>query len=137
MIHMEIIGPLLLSLIAGMSTLIGCIFIFFKINKKEEFITFILSFSFIIMLSISLFDLLPNSLYIIYNYRGILGLILASLVFILGNTTIRVINSKIKSKNTNKLYRVGILSMLSLIIHNFPEGIAVFMTAYSNIGYRY
>jgi ZIP family zinc transporter len=134
MIVMEIIGPLILSFIAGISTLLGCVFIFIKTKRVEEFITFSLSFSFIIILSISIFDLLPGSLYKLYiNYNGILGLFLALFVFILGNISIRVINNKIKDENSTNLYRVGILSMLSLMMHNIPEGIAVFISSYSNI----
>lgn len=134
MIIMEIIGPLLLSLLAGLSTLLGCVLLFIKIKKIDEFITFSLSFSFIVIISISLFDLLINSSYTLYmNYKGVLGLLLALFIFVLGNICIRRINNKIDVKNGSNLYRVGVLSMISLILHNFPEGIAVFMSAYSNI----
>lgn len=131
---MEIIGPLLLSTVAGISTLLGCVFIFIKVKKVNEFITFCLAFSFIIMISISIFDLLPESVYTLYiNYKGVLGLIIAFLVFVLGNISIRLLNSNIHSNNSSNLYRVGILSMISLLLHNIPEGIAVFMSAYANI----
>ena len=52
--NMEIIGPLLLSIISGMSTLLGSLIIFFKIKKVGEFITFSLSLSMIIMIIISI-----------------------------------------------------------------------------------
>lgn len=127
--NMEIIGPLLLSFIAGLSTLIGCIFIFFKIKKVGEFICFSLSFSMTIMILVSIFDLMPNSINIIYNeYGKIYGIIFIILTFLLGYLTISKINSKISSNN-NSLYKIGILSMLSLMLHNFPEGIAVFISA--------
>ncbi|MDZ5035404.1 ZIP family metal transporter, partial [Clostridium perfringens] len=31
-----------------------------------------------------------------------------------------------------KLYRVGFVSMIALMIHNFPEGIATFVSGYEN-----
>ena len=117
--EMEIIGPLLLSLIAGLSTVIGSVFIFLKIKKVGEFIVFSLSFSMTIMTIVSIFDLLPNSLNTLFtNYGLIFGIILSILTFLLGYLSIDKINKKIKSKNTNNssLYRIGILSMISLFI---------------------
>ena len=129
---MEIIGPLALSLIAGLSTLIGGLFIYFKVKKTNEFIVFSLSFSISIMVCISIFDLLPNSIpLILYNYGNILGIIISILTFILGFLTIYLITSK--TNESSSLYKIGILSMISLMLHNFPEGIAVFMSSYVNI----
>ncbi len=133
---MEIIGPLLLSIIAGLSTLIGCIFIFLKVKRIGEFIVYSLSFSMCIMLFVSLFDLLPNSLNTIFNNYGLLfGIIISILTFLLGYLSIDKINKKInkKNKDNSSLYKIGLLSMISLMLHNFPEGIAVFMSAYTNI----
>ena len=124
--------PLLLSFVSGISTMIGSIFIFLKIKRVEEFTIFSLSFSMTTMILISLFDLLPSSIpIIIKNYNLIIGLIVSLLIFFLGYLSIYVISNKI---NANKsLYRIGILSFISLLIHNIPEGIAVFMSAYNNI----
>ncbi len=60
---MEIIGPLLISAIAGLSTTLGSLVIFFPFKKEniDKFITFSLSFSLAIMLGISITDLIPNS----------------------------------------------------------------------------
>ena len=134
---MEIIGPLILSLIAGLSTVLGCIFIFFKVKKIDEFIVFSLSFSMAIMTLVSLFDLIPSSLNtILNNYGLIFGILISLLTFLLGFLSIDKINKRIKYKNnlnSSSLYRIGLLSMISLMLHNFPEGIAVFMSAYTNI----
>ena len=56
----NIIIPLILSTLAGLSTLIGAIPIFFKIKEKNlnKFISFCLSFSIAIMISISILDLI-------------------------------------------------------------------------------
>ncbi len=134
---MEIFGPLLLSLVAGLSTLLGCIFIYIKYKNINKFIVISLSFSISIMILISMFDLMPNSITNLINNYGIYyGLIFIILTFILGYLTIYLITNKIKSDSS--LYRIGILSMISLMLHNFPEGIAVFMSSYVNIkvGYK-
>lgn len=125
--------PLILSLVAGLSTMIGTIFIFVKTNKVGELITFCLSFSFIIMLAISLFDLLPESfLKLSKNYNIFNTIIITLMMFLIGYFGVRLINNKIENKNNSTLYRVGVLSLISLVLHNLPEGIAVFMSTYSN-----
>ena len=84
------------------------------------------------MVLISLFDLLPNSVpYLLINYKKIFGIIIVILTFTLGYLTIYLIVAKIKSSSS--LYRIGLLSMISLMLHNFPEGIAVFMSSFVNI----
>ena len=130
--NMEIIGPFILPLISGLSTLIGSLFIFFKIKKVGEFITFSLSLSMTIMICISIFELIPNSLKdIILKYNYTYGIIISILVFLLGYQTVYFINKKIKTNNS--LYKIGILNLITLFLHNFPEGIAVFISAYNNI----
>ena len=126
--------PLLLSLIAGVSTVIGSILIFFKYKKINRLIVISLSFSLAIMTLISVFDLLPDSsMKLINNYGGGYGLVLIILTFLLGYLSIEKINNRIKTNNNSSLYKIGVLSMISLMFHNFPEGIAVFMGAYTNI----
>ena len=135
---MEIIGPLTLSLLAGLSTLIGSIFIFFKVKKVGEYIVLSLSLSMGIMILLSVFDLIPSSIPIIIDrYKYSYGILISVLTFLLGYFTIDLIDKKISNKNKNSLYNIGILSLISLILHNFPEGIAVFMSAYTNIKYGY
>lgn len=127
------IFPLFLSLIAGLSTVLGSVFIFLKIKKVGEFIVFSLAFSLGIMTFISIFDLIPSSfLTIINNYGVYFGITIFVLTLFLGYQTVRIINDKIKN-NDSSLYKIGVLSMISLILHNFPEGIAVFIGAATNI----
>jgi len=132
---MEIIGPFILSLIAGLSTVLGSLFIFIKTKKVNEFICYFLSFSMSIMSLLSIFDLMPNSsINLINNYGNFFGLIFIILTFLLGYLTIYKINNRVRSTNNgSSLYKIGILSMISLILHNFPEGIAVFMSAYTSM----
>ena len=69
---MSVINALILSTLAGMSTVIGSIIIFFKIedSKIDKFITFCLAFSMAIMIGISITDLILTSVFsILYNYQ--------------------------------------------------------------------
>lgn len=135
----NILIPLIISTIAGLSTVIGGLIVYLKINRVEEFISFCLSFSLSVMISISIIELIPESTFQLIRYFGMLkGLVLAIIVFLIGMFLVNIINNKIKSNKsitpTNKrLYRVGILSMIALMIHNFPEGIATFMSSYKDI----
>ena len=82
---MEIFGPLLLTIISGLSTMIGIIPIYLKIKKINELISFTLSLSYFILLSISLFDLIPNSIKVIFsNYTIIQSIISCFIFFIIG-----------------------------------------------------
>ena len=81
---MNIINALLVSLFASFSTCLGCVFLFVKIKSQNinKFITFSLSFSIAIMIGISIFDLLPSSIFIIINRYKILSILLFSLLFL-------------------------------------------------------
>lgn len=134
---MEIILPLLISTIAGLSTVLGSLLIFLKIKEKNiaKFITFCLSFSIAIMIGISITDLIPESLFILTNKHLLKGIITAILSFIIGMLLIKsfiILIDKQKKKQTS-LYKLGILNMLALMLHNFPEGIATFLSAYQDM----
>lgn len=134
---MQILLPLLISTIAGLSTIIGSLVIFFKVKEKNinKFIAFCLSFSIAIMIGISITDLIPESFLTLTRGNFTKGIITAFLSFVIGILVIKffilLINKQ--KKNTTSLYKLGILNMLALMLHNFPEGIATFMSAYQNI----
>ena len=134
---MEIIGALLVSTIAGLSTMFGALVIFFKFKEQNinKFITASLSFSLAIMIGISITDLIPESSYILLSNYGMGKGILASLLaFIIGIILVKYLHKLMdKTEATNDLYKLGILNMLALILHNFPEGIATFMSSYKDI----
>ncbi len=135
---MEIIGALLVSTIAGLSTIIGGLVIFFRFEDRNinKFITASLAFSLAIMIGISITDLIPESTYILLSSYGISrGIIYSVLAFITGVVLIKGLNKLIARAETNKndLYKLGILNMLALILHNFPEGIATFMSSYKDM----
>src|SRR5699024_4729038 len=77
----------------------------------------------------------PESSYILLSNYGIGKGILASLLaFIIGIILVKYLHKLMdKTEATNDLYKLGILNMLALILHNFPEGIATFMSSYKDI----
>lgn len=131
---MNIITSLLISLLAGLSTIIGSLLIFIPIKKEHinKFITLSLGFSLSVMICISIFDLLPESIKYLYKKYNIIVIILILIAFIISYILIKVINKLIK-KNENNLYKLGILSMITLMLHNIPEGILTFLSSMQNI----
>lgn len=133
---MDILFPLLISSIAGLSTLIGTFPIFIKIKAKNytKVISFCLSFSIAIMIGISIFDLIPTSFFQVFNVYGLSKtLLLLIIAFIISYIVITILSSLINKSNSEDLYRLGILNMIVLILHNLPEGIATFLSSYQSI----
>lgn len=135
---MSFVLPLIVSSLAGLSTVIGSLVIFFHWKKENinKFITFSLSFSLIIMIGISIGELIPEASYaILTEYKLVKGVLLSLIVFLIGILLIYFLNKKIEkgSSNTHDLYRLGILSMIALMLHNLPEGIVTFLSSYQNI----
>lgn len=125
----------LISSIAGLSTLIGCLFIFIKVKNINKFISISLSFSAIVMILISIFDLIPNSFFSLFFKYKYLGLFLSLISFTIGVFLIKISNnviSKLEEKGSS-LYKLGIISAVVLIMHNLPEGIITFLTSENDL----
>lgn len=132
---MKLIIPLFISLIAGLSTCLGALIIFLKIKKENinKFITFCISFSLAIMIGISITDLIPSSFYdILFHYSLNKAIIFITISFLSGVGLVLIL-TKLTKNNENNLYKLGILNMITLIIHNFPEGIATFLSSYNDL----
>ncbi|MDD2505015.1 MAG: ZIP family metal transporter [Bacilli bacterium] len=128
---MEIIGALLISLIAGLSTVLGSILIFFKPKNINNYIGSALAFSASIMLLLSVIELIPEGfIYLEYKFNLLIAFIILLLMIFTGNLLSKIINKKIneQKKIDSSLYRVGVLSMIALMMHNLPEGILTFLS---------
>jgi len=115
--------------------MLGSLVIFFKIENSfiNKFITLCLSFSIAIMIGISITDLIPSSFFnILLNYNISTTLFITLLSFVFG-VIIIILTNKFFQQNNDSLYKLGILSMITLMIHNFPEGIATFMGSIQDI----
>ena len=122
----------IMSFLAGLATNIGAIFIFKKKDNNILYKSF--SFTIGVMLFVSIVDLIPSSIKLIIN-RGLTNINITKLfiyTFII-IIIISLINLFKTYSNKNKLYKIGIINMLSIILHNIPEGIATFITSITNI----
>ena len=131
---MKEILPFLLCLIAGLSTLLGSLFIFIKGNKNN-IIKCALAFASGVMLSVSIFDLIPESLTMFQSTTKNSIFFNITLFIIIGLIIPLFIDKILPSKldQNSKLYKLGIFTMIAIIIHNIPEGIATYISSETNI----
>lgn len=125
----------LITTLAGLSTMIGSLLIFYK-KKTDNIITTSLAFASGVMMCVSITDLIPESISSLKTSFYVIPSILISLIFIVIGIIISISIDKYlpeNKDNNNKLYRVGIISMLAIILHNIPEGIATFMASTTDI----
>ncbi len=121
----------IISLLSGLSTMIGITPIFFKISNQNKIIKYSLILSSLIMIFVSLFDLIPNSyMYISFSYNCIVSIMLMIIYIIFGFIIVEII-SNYNSKD--KLYKIGLISMIAMSIHNLPEGIITFITTTKDV----
>lgn len=133
---------LILSVLAGLSTVIGAFIVFFSKSENKKLITFSLAFSAGVMITISFTDLFPTAEATLSKYHGkptgvffaLLFLIIGAIMAMLINHFIPEQDKHIVNNNSSdaRLYRVGFVSMIALMLHNFPEGIATFVSAYES-----
>lgn len=124
-----------LSSIAGFSTLIGFIFVYIK-KDRVGIISRALGFASGVMFTISLIDLIPSSLdLIIKEYKFIYAVFIVLIGFFIGVIFSGTLDKSVDkiSKNGSKLYKLGIITMLVIMLHNIPEGIATFITTTNNV----
>ena len=133
---MNIVLSIIISSLAGISTILGSLLIFIKIKKSrvDKFITLCLSFSLSIMIGISITDLIPTSFIYLSINKGIYKAIFILIISLLSGVGIVNILKRLEynSKKDN-LYKLGILNMIALMIHNFPEGIATFLSSVNDL----
>ena len=129
---------LLLSFIAGMSTLLGAFIVFTVKKRSERLVSGALGFAGGIMISVSFSDLLPTGNELLQNYAGEkFGLILGTFFLLIGVLIAAGLDRFVphaeeisgeQYKHQN-LFRVGFVSTLAIGLHNFPEGIATLSVA--------
>lgn len=75
------------------------------------------------MIGISITDLIPESFYTLAYNNFSRGLITSIISFIIGAILIKFFIVLINKQKQNQasLYKLGILNMLALMLHNFPE----------------
>ena len=125
-------NPFILSFfipfLAGISTLIGYFPTYIPSYYHDKVIGFSLSFSAGVMVAISCLSLIPEAISYLKGFPSLPSFLLFSIFFLLGILFSFSIDQIITKKKETKLYQIGIVSMITLILHNLPEGILSYLT---------
>ena len=127
--------PFILTTLAGLATMIGTIPIFVKIKNKNKIIASSCSFASGVMICVSIIDLIPESIEYLREYFSGGLIILFCFIFIFIGIIVSMFMDKTVDKfsDGNNLFKVGILSMIAIILHNIPEGIVTFIVSNKSI----
>ena len=146
----EILFAFLLTLVAGLSTGVGSIIAFFAKKTNKKFLAISLGFSAGVMIYVSLVEIFaeartslsaalgekPGAWVTVLAFFG--GIFLIALIDRLipenGNPheMKSVVADSEEHKNKERLIRIGLMTALAMAIHNFPEGMATFVSAYTD-----
>lgn len=152
-----IISALILTLIAGSATGIGGALVLFKKKLSSKFLAGALGVSAGVMIFISLAELFPEAQAMITESNIPYGKAVVVIAFFIGMGLITLIDFAVpeyenpheasglsldtrtaavgvleQTGSEKALHRLGIMSALAIAIHNFPEGIATFISALNN-----
>ncbi len=136
------LGALILSLIAGISTMGALIFLYVPKKHHERIMFISISFASGVMFCISLGELLPDSIEILDANYGAMGVVFAVLLMGAGYLLTDGLDKMLegifeKGRQTGKIsghYNpTAILTLLALTVHNFPEGMATFSAALDDV----
>lgn len=124
----------LITFLAGATTMIGVLPIYLGKNKGDKIIPAALSFSSGVMICISIFSLIPESTLLINsNFYKIPSFLITFIFIVVGVLFSIYIDKAIENKITNNnLYKLGIISIIVLMLHNIPEGITTFLSTSNN-----
>lgn len=134
----EFITALILTTLSGLCTGIGGIAAVLSRRVNDRLMAASLGFSAGIMITVSLADLLPHGgSVLVEQYGHIKGTVVIIIAVITGmalsyfaeELAPRQMGGERKSGGA---YRLGIVTAVTVAIHNFPEGIATFMSSYAD-----
>jgi ZIP family zinc transporter len=128
--------PLLLSFLAGIFTVIGSLITFLIRDLKRSYLHFSLGLSAGVMIYVSFVELLASAIKNIGAIKANIAFFCGIILFMLIDFLIphEYIEERIKvNTHDRKLMKTGILIALGIAIHNFPEGLAVFMSTLVSI----
>lgn len=128
---------LFLTLVVGLFILLGTGFAFIFKNDKK-FIDCSTSLGFGVMISLILFELIPEVIEIFSNNQNIVCTIALTIIFVaIGILILKILDLFIpdhdNKSTSNKLYHIALITSISLIIHNILEGMAVYSTLVNSI----
>lgn len=146
----QVIYALALSLFAGLATGIGSLIALFSKSTSHRFISFSLGLSAGVMIYISFMEILFSARLGLAELHGqTWGEAITALAFFGGMAVSALIDRLVPeaenphelhsveeltddSRHHHKMHRMGIMTAIAITVHNFPEGIATFMSAISS-----
>ncbi len=141
----NILFAFMLTMIAGLSTGIGSCIAFFTKQTNKKFLSISLGFSAGVMIYVSMIEIFfkaQESLILALDKK--LGSWVTVIAFFGGMLIIAIIDKLIPEEenpheiksvenedeiNRSKLKRMGVFTALAIAVHNFPEGLATFVSA--------
>ncbi|SJZ90516.1 zinc transporter, ZIP family [Cetobacterium ceti] len=150
----NILFAFLLTLFAGLATGVGSCLAFFTKKTNTKFLSVALGFSAGVMIYVSFVEIIVKARDSLVSAMGIVkGNWITVLSFFGGMLFIAIIDKfvpdidnpheireveemnnvpKERMKDMKSLYRMGVFSAIAIAIHNFPEGLATFISAVDN-----
>ena len=127
----SILLSFLITILAGFSTMIGIFPIYFHKKSQDIIIPVCLSFAAGVMISISLFSLIPEAVSAISKTFILFpAILIVSIFIVVGVLFSSFVDQKIEKKfANNQLYKLGLISVIALMFHNIPEGITTFISS--------
>lgn len=127
----SILLSFLITILAGFSTMIGIFPIYFHKKSQDIIIPVCLSFAAGVMISISLFSLIPEAVSAISKTFILFpAILIVSIFIVVGILFSSFVDQKIEKKfANNQLYKLGLISVIALMFHNIPEGITTFISS--------
>lgn len=127
----SILLSFLITILAGFSTMIGIFPIYFHKKSQDIIIPVCLSFATGVMISISLFSLIPEAVSAISKTFILFpAILIVSIFIVVGVLFSSFVDQKIEKKfANNQLYKLGLISVIALMFHNIPEGITTFISS--------
>ena len=137
----------LFTLLAGLSTGIGSCIAFLAHHTNKKFLSLSLGFSAGVMVYVSMIEIFVKAKDLLTTQLGMkMGSWITVISFFGGMLFIALIDKLIpeegnphevksledSAKQSSKLMRMGVFTAISIGIHNFPEGLATFVSALQN-----
>ena len=116
------------SLIAGLATCLGCVFVMLLGNPKERTVSVMFGLAAGIMLAVVVLDLIPSSLEQGNFRQTATGFSLGIILMLVLDLVLSQVFSPQKPNNPNKqLYflKMGYLVAIGIALHDLPEGVAI------------
>lgn len=116
------------SLIAGLATCLGCIFVMLLGNPKERTVSIMFGLAAGIMLAVVVLDLIPSSLEQGNFRQTATGFSLGIILMLVLDLILSQVFSPRKTINPNKqsyFLKMGYLVAIGIALHDLPEGVAI------------